>query len=146
MKNVLLLALIALAFCAPAFSESTSAVEVTTANEDPPAALEEMFAETKDRLDLSDEQVKKIEPILQSSYESQQAVLQKYGIDIESGEPPAHKLGFRKARAMGQELQTVRASTAEALEDILTKEQMREYETMQDERRNKMRERIRAGR
>jgi hypothetical protein len=47
---------------------------------------------------------------------------------------------------MGQELQTVRAGTAEALEDILTKEQMREYETMQEERRNKMRERIRAGR
>ena len=146
MKNVLLLALFTLTFSGLAFSEPDSVVEETTAAKNPPAALEEMIAETKARLDLTDEQAERVAPVLQSGFESQRSVLKKYGIDIESGEPPAQKLGFRKARAMGQELQTVRASTAEALEDILTKEQMREYETMQDERRNKMRERIRAGR
>ncbi len=152
MKRILLPALFTLTFCGLAFSETASAsepasaAEKTFANENPPAALEEMFAETKARLDLTDEQAEQITPILQSNFESRQAVLLKYGIDLESRKPPAQKLGFRKARTLGKELEKVGASTEKALKDILTKEQMREYKAMQNERKNKMRERLRARR
>ena len=56
------------------------------------------------------------------------------------------KLGYQKARAMGRDLEAVRADTNDALEDILTDEQMREYQSMQNERRNEMRKRMRAAR
>ena len=146
MKNILLLALFTLTFCGPAFSETASVVEKNSPNENASAVLEEFIAETKARLDLTDEQAEKITPILQSNFESRRAVLLKYGIDIESRKPPAQKLGFRKARTLGKEINKVRASTEKALEDILTKEQMSEYKTMQNERKNKMRERLRARR
>ena len=45
---------------------------------------------------------------------------------------------------MGRDLEAVRADTNDALENILTEEQMREYQSMQNERRNEMRKRMRA--
>jgi len=111
-----------------------------------PWRIYSIWAETNARLDLTDEQAEQVAPILQSNFESQRAVLLKYGIDIESGKPPAKKLGYRKARAMGRELEAVRAETNHALEDILTEEQIREYEKMQEERRSELRQRVRAAR
>lgn len=142
MKSILLLTLFTLTYCGLAFSETDSVVEPENAS----AVLEDMFAETKARLDLTDEQVEKVTPILQSSFESRRAILLEYGIDIESRKPPAQKLGFRKARTLGKELDNVRASTLRELDDILTEEQLSEYVAMQNERKNKMRERLRASR
>jgi hypothetical protein len=116
MKSVLLLTLFTLTYCGLAFSETDSVVEPENAS----AVLEDMFAETKARLDLTDEQVEQVTPILQSSFESRRAILLEYGIDIESRKPPAQKLGFRKA--------------------------LSEYVAMQNERKNRMRERLRASR
>ena len=142
MKSILLLTLFTLTYCGLAFSETDSVVGPENAS----AALEDMFAETKARLDLTDEQVEKVTPILQSSFESRRAILLEYGIDIESRKPPAQKLGFRKARTLGKELDNVRASTLRELDDILSEEQLSEYVAMQNERKNKMRERLRASR
>lgn len=142
MKSILLLTLFTLTYCGLAFSETDSVVEPENAS----AVLEDMFAETKARLDLTDEQVEQVTPILQSSFESRRAILLEYGIDIESRKPPAQKLGFRKARTLGKELDNVRASTLRELDSILTEEQMSEYVAMQNERKNKMRERLRASR
>jgi len=146
MKNILLLALFTLTFCELAFSDTASVVEKNPLHENASAALEDMFAETKARLDLTDEQVEQVTPILQSSFESRRAILLKYGIDIESRKPPSQKLGFRKARTLVKELDKVRASTSKKLDDILTKEQMSEYVTMQNERKKKMRKRLLASR
>jgi uncharacterized coiled-coil protein SlyX len=142
MKSILLLTLFTLTYCGLAFSETDSVVEPENAS----AVLEDMVAETKARLDLTDEQVEQVTPILQSSFESRRAILLEYGIDIESRKPPAQKLGFRKARTLGKELDSVRASTLRELDDILTEEQLSEYVAMQNERKNKMRERLRASR
>ena len=60
-----------------------------------PWRIYSIWAETNARLDLTDEQAEQVAPILQSNFESQRAVLLKYGIDIESGKPPAKKLGYR---------------------------------------------------
>ena len=64
MKNILQLALFTLAFCGPAFSEPASVVEKNSPNENPSAALEEIVAETKVRLDLTDKQAEQITPIV----------------------------------------------------------------------------------
>jgi hypothetical protein len=146
MKSILLLTLFTLTYCGLAFSETDSVVEKSSRPENASAVLEDMFAETKARLDLTDEQVEQVTPILQSSFESRRAILLEYGIDIESRKPPAQKLGFRKARTLGKELDNVRASTLRELDDILTEEQLSEYVAMQNERKNRMRERLRASR
>jgi len=146
MKSIFLLTLFTLTFSGLAFSETASAVEKNSQNENSSAVLEDIFAETMARLDLIDDQAEQVTPILQSSFQSRRAILLKYGIDIESRRPPAQKPGFRKARTMGKELEKVRASTEEALDDILTKEQMSEYVKMQNEQKNKMRQRLSASR
>ena len=124
MKSILLLTLFTLTDFGLAFAETDSVVEKNPRHENASAVLEDMFAETKARLDLTDEQVEQVTPILQSSFESRRAILLKYGIDIESRKPPAQKLGFRKARTLGKELDNVRASTLRELDDILTEEQL----------------------
>lgn len=144
MKKKLLAMAFSLTFSCLTVADSTSQVDRSFPTEDTPAALEALWAETNARLHLSDEQAEKVAPILHSSFESQRAVLLEYGIDIESGKPPAKKLGYQKARAMGRDLEAVRADTNDALENILTEEQMREYQSMQNERRNEMRKRMRA--
>ena len=122
MMNSLRLSVCALTFSCFTFADSAPEAKTITPTENPSAALEAIWAETNAHLDLTDEQAASI---LQSNFELQRAVLLKYGIDIESGKPPAKKLGYRKARAMGRELEAVRAETNQALENILTKEQMR---------------------
>jgi hypothetical protein len=146
MKNILLLTLFTLIFCWSVFSNGASMPEKYLQNENSSAVLKDIFTETKARLDLSEEQVEQITPILQSSFESRRAILQKYGINIESRKPPAQKLGLRKARTLSKELEKVSSSTSRKLDDILTKEQMSEYRAMQNERKNKMRQRLRARR
>ena len=144
MKNILLLALFTLTISGAAYSDSATVVKTASQNEHPSAALEDIFAETKARLNLSDEQLEQVAPILQSSFESRRAILLKYGIDIESRKPAARKLGIRKARTLSNELKKVSSSTSKKLDDILTKEQMSEYTTMQNERKSKMRQRLGA--
>jgi len=146
MKNILLLVLFTLTISGAAYSDSATVVKTASQNESPSAALEDIFAETKARLNLSDKQVEQVEPILRSSFESRRAILLQFGIDIESRKPPAQKLGFRNLRTLSNELKKVSSSTSRKLDDILTKEQMSEYTTMQNERKSKMRERLRASR
>jgi len=146
MKNILLLVLFPLTISGAAYSDSATVVKTASQNESPSAALEDIFAETKARLNLSDKQVEQVEPILRSSFESRRAILLQFGIDIESRKPPAQKLGFRNLRTLSNELKKVSSSTSRKLDDILTKEQMSEYTTMQNERKSKMRERLRASR
>jgi len=146
MKNILLLVLFTLTISGAAYSDSATVVKTASQNESPSAALEDIFAETKARLNLSDKQVEQVEPILRSSFESRRANLLQFGIDIESRKPPAQKLGFRNLRTLSNELKKVSSSTSRKLDDILTKEQMSEYTTMQNERKSKMRERLRASR
>ena len=99
--SILLLALFTLTFSSAAFSDNATsdkatAVETDSQYQSSSDAWEDIFAETKARLNLSEEQVEQITPILQSSFESRRAILQKYGIDIESRQPPAQKLGFAR--------------------------------------------------
>ena len=109
---------------------------------DPEQRIEQMAT----RLDLTDEQIDQVTPVLQDSMERQRSILSSYGIDLDSPDAQPGKLGMRKARAMRKELDAVRTDTLDELELILSDEQLAEFERIQEERRTEMRERIRGGR
>jgi hypothetical protein len=108
--------------------------------------LEQRLEQAKARLGLTDGQVEQMAPVLQKSMEKQQSILSSYGIDLVGQSDPAQTLGVRKAMAMKQELDVVRADTLAAVEDILTDEQFDEFKRLQRERQAEMRERIRGRR
>jgi len=144
MKVLLSGALITLALFGGMSAYAGLMTEKSELNEISATALEEFFLEAKARLDLDDQQVEAVRPILQSSFRARQAILETHGIDLESRKPPAQKLGFRQMRSMARELDKVRSNTSTQLRSILTKEQMNEYVRMQNERKSEMRQRLRA--
>lgn len=120
-----------------------AALPAAQAEEDRAAQFEERIAETKARLNLSDEQLEQLTPVLKSSFEAQMAVLEKHGIDLENRESGNQKkLGFREARRLRNDLDVVRKSTLEQVKGILSEGQFSEYKKIQDERKKKMREMI----
>jgi len=124
-----------------------TALPVAQSEEDRAAQFEERITETKARLNLSDEQVEQLTPILKSGFEAQMVVLEKNGIDLKNGDPNnGEKLGFRAARKLRKEMDAVRANTSDEVEKILSDEQFSEYKEIQAERKKKMREMIKERR
>ena len=115
------------------------------ANSDRMAQVEQRMEEVRERLNLSDEQIDQMTPVLEESMEKRQAVLSSYGIDPENSANAKGKLGLRKALAMKKELNAIRTDTLRALDNVLTDEQLEEFKLMQAERQSEMRERIRGG-
>lgn len=114
-----------------------------------PDRLDELDArieQTRQRLNLTDEQSVQIEPILESNFHASMLVLESHGIDLSVPREQRARPNFREMRAIGKELQAVREETAEEMAEILTEEQMEEYRKIQVERRAEMREQIGARR
>ena len=110
--------------------------------------LEQRLAETEARLNLSEEQIKQVRPVLELNFISSKDVLAKYGVDLESGDTTkkhnnSKRLGFRDARKLSQELEAVRASTLRELSDMLTEAQLAKYRQLQAERKAALRQRLR---
>ncbi len=118
------------------------------AQEGRPEQLEERVAEARERLDLTDEQVEQIQPIIESGMQATRAVLEENGIDLEArtASGSQRRLGLRQKRAIGRELGEISAEVREQMSEFLTDEQLAEYKKIQEERRAEMRERVRAGR
>jgi Spy/CpxP family protein refolding chaperone len=114
-----------------------------------PDRLDELDArieQTRQRLNLTDEQSVQIDPILESNFHASMLVLESHGIDLSVPREQRARPNFREMRAIGKELQAVREETAEEMAEILTEEQMEEYRKIQVERRAEMREQIGARR
>ena len=109
-------------------------------------ARTEKLEEAKERLNLTEEQIVSIRPILEEDLAQKNKVLLKYGIDLESGKRPEGRMKFREARALGNDLDAVREETVEKLSVFLSDEQIEEYKTIQNENKAKIRERIRKSR
>lgn len=117
---------------------------LTYAQETPADGLMQRLSETRLRLNLSDNQVEQLKPVVESSVSTQRVILEKYGIDISgSAENSGSRVGLRDARKLGNELESVRADTLSKLEPILSDEQLAEYKVIQAERRDAIRQRIR---
>jgi Spy/CpxP family protein refolding chaperone len=122
------------------------AIQPVLAESDREVRFEERLAEAKERLDLSDEQLEQVKPVMQEATEAQRSILARYGIDLEAEGGSGNALGMREARKLRQDLSKVRADTLEKLDGILTDEQLDEFKKLQEERRQEMKKRIRAGR
>ena len=116
------------------------------AQDEQAAAIEQRMEEARGRLNLSDAQVEALAPVLERSMASQQSILSKYRVDLESGRDVMQQLGPRNAMAMKKELDAVRADMLEAVDDILADDQFEEFQRIQNERQAEMRKRMRGGR
>ena len=110
------------------------------------AKAAEKLEETKVRLDLTDDQFVSIEPILIEDLAQKNQVLLEHGINLESGERPTGGMNIRKARALANDMGSVREKTIEKLSVYLSDEQIQEYKKIQEENKEKIRERIKESR
>jgi len=115
------------------------------AQEDRAAQLEQRLAEAKERLQLTDDQTKRLAPVLEETIDAQRKILSRYGIDADALGAPHERLGLKKAQALRRELEAVRATTVASVGDILTEKQVDEFKHMQEERRDELRAHILAG-
>ncbi len=135
-----LLALVLLLLAMPLYAQDTESEEkamIDKASERFRAQLQE----TEERLQLTDEQPETVRPILEEATRQRQAVLEKHGVDLE-GTEKADRPGRRTLRRMRNDLQEVNKETQRELEDVLTSEQMKQWEALQEERRAEMREQL----
>lgn len=106
-------------------------------------AVRVQMQETITLLELTDEQRDPVETILRDSFQSRLAILEKYGInpqELEAGERP----GRRTLRKMSREMNDLRDETRKQLEGVLTYEQMKTWNALEEARRDQMRERMRG--
>lgn len=108
------------------------------------AETEQRLAEARERLNLSEEQLEQLTPVLREGMAAQRRILSNYGIDLDNRNGSGNWLGLRQARAMRQEMALVRSDTIAAADKILTDAQLEELKQMQKERQKEMRERIRG--
>ena len=112
----------------------------------PDTVDEDALAEMRRRLDLTDDQLEKVQPILQVAGEARRAILSRHGITLPPDGKPETKLGILEARRLRNDLEKVEAEAIAQLDHILTAEQLDQYQKLQQEKRQSMRERILGGR
>lgn len=100
--------------------------------------IKERVEAAKERLGLTDAQLDQIRPIIAASIEGQREVFAKYGI---AGQGDVSGLSFREKRKLRNDVKALRKSTSEQLAEVLSDEQMRQYEALAEERRSALRER-----
>lgn len=118
-------------------------VQPAWASPDENTTREQRIAEVQKRLNLTDEQLTQVRPVLQDAADAQRSVLLKYGIDLEAEGAAKPRLGMREGRKLRSDLQKVQADTQKLLAGILTQQQLKEFEKLQQERREEMQKRIR---
>lgn len=116
------------------------------AEDDRAAMAKEQMQQTFERLDLTDEQIEQVRPVLEKSAAEQQEILARYGIDLEAPQSSSEKPGRRQLMAMRKGMEPVRKNTLTELGEILSDEQLEELKRIQEERRAEMRGRMRGGR
>ena len=137
-------------FASPTALNAATDSEQEAAKEEKVEELKQRVEEARARLNLTDEQIEQITPILEEGFEAIQAVLEKHGIDLSdrSGQRSGNRIGLRQLRSLGNDLDEARADTYKKLEasGILSDEQLEEYKKLRDEQKEAMRDRIRGRR
>ena len=107
------------------------------------SASDNVYSTIKNRLNLTDEQSEKFEPIILDQWEKRLAVMKKHGINRDSS-LSEKKIGLRQLRAVKKEMDKINKEIEKQLANILSKEQMDEYNNIQEENRVEMRMRLRG--
>ena len=141
------IAIAAVVWCtAPATGNVSTALGQEEARTEQLEQLRQRLEEARTRLNLTDEQVEQVSPILRSGFEALLGVLQEHGIDPRDRSGGANRLRFRQLRRLQRDLNAVREQTIENLDEVLTDEQLETYKEIQEENRQAMRERLRQRR
>ena len=112
-------------------------IDVTAAND--------VYSLIKDRLNLTEEQSEKFEPIILYQWEKRMAVMKKYGISRESN-LSKKKIGFRQLREIKKDMDKINKEIEKKLIKVLNNDQLVEYKKIQEENRIEMRARLRGNR
>jgi Spy/CpxP family protein refolding chaperone len=118
-RNVMIQASILAVFCLCA-----AGVAFGQRQMDPEKMADREVAAMKERLKLTDDQEKKVRPILVDSNKKQMEVRQKYNVQPGQRPSPEAMAAMKEARA----------ETNKKLAEVLTKEQRQEYQKMMAER------------
>lgn len=102
--------------------------------------------DTRRRLNLTDEQVDQIRPILRSGFQAMLEVFQKHGIEPGEHSGTTDRIGFLQLRRLRRDLDAVRKQTLKHLDGVLTDTQLKTYKQIQEEHRKALRERLRQRR
>ena len=95
------------------------------------------------RLALTKKQMAQVKPIFEDHFDAQMAILDKYGLTI-GNRDGSKRPGFRTLRALRNDMNRNKAKTMKRLSEILSDEQLTEFEKMQAEQRERMREHFRS--
>ena len=112
-------------------------IDVTAAND--------VYSLIKDRLNLTEEQSEEFEPIILYQWEKRMAVMKKHGISRESN-LSKKKIGFRQLREIKKDMDKINKEIEKKLIKVLSKDQLVEYNKIQEENRIEMRARLRGNR
>ena len=112
-------------------------IDVTAAND--------VYSLIKDRLNLTEEQSEKFEPIILYQWEKRMAIMKKHGISRESN-LSKKKIGFRQLREIKKDMDKINKEIEKKLIKVLNKDQLVEYKKIQEENRIEMRARLRGNR
>jgi len=102
--------------------------------------LASQVEQSKELLQLTDDQVVAVEAILTNSFSERMGIMEKYGINL--NDPNFKRPGMSKMRRMGKDMDKVKSKTNKQLEEHLTSDQMETWETLEEERSARMRERL----
>lgn len=112
-------------------------IDVTAAND--------VYSLIKDRLNLTEEQSEKFEPIILYQWEKRMAVMKKHGISRESN-LSKKKIGFRQLREIKKDMDKINKEIEKKVIKVLNKDQLVEYKKIQEENRIEMRARLKENR
>ena len=108
-------------------------------------ASNDVYSLIKDRLNLTEEQSEKFEPIILYQWEKRMAVMKKHGISRESN-LSKKKIGFRQLREIKKDMDKINKEIEKKVIKVLNKDQLVEYKKIQEENRIEMRARLRGNR
>lgn len=108
-------------------------------------ASNDVYSLIKDRLNLTEEQSEKFEPIILYQWEKRLAVMKKHGISRESN-LSKKKIGFRQLREIKKDMDKINKEIEKKVIKVLNKDQLVEYKKIQEENRIEMRARLRGNR
>ena len=108
-------------------------------------ASNDVYSLIKDRLNLTEEQSEKFEPIILYQWEKRMAVMKKHGISRESN-LSKKKIGFRQLREIKKDMDKINKEIEKKLIKVLNKDQLVEYKKIQEENRIEMRARLKGNR
>ena len=107
------------------------------------SADDNIYSAIKNRLNLTDEQSEKFEPIILYQWEKRLAVMKKHGINRDSS-LSERKIGLRQLRKIKKDMDKINREIKQQLTKILSKEQMDEYNKIIEENRVEMKSRLRG--